>query len=93
MPPRRGTTTRTSLANAIATTPMTDAAIRPLIAKAWLMLWLNKKFKETLTSMAMEAKVLEVFERMETVFHISNCVVENQVKFATCTLLGAALTW
>ncbi|GKC25287.1 putative reverse transcriptase domain-containing protein [Tanacetum coccineum] len=33
------------------------------------------------------------FEIMETVFHISNCVVENQVKFATCSLLGAALTW
>ncbi|GJT40001.1 hypothetical protein Tco_0939866 [Tanacetum coccineum] len=26
------------------------------------------------------------FERMESVFHISNCTVENQVKFATCTL-------
>ncbi|GJU34346.1 putative reverse transcriptase domain-containing protein [Tanacetum coccineum] len=26
-------------------------------------------------------------------FHISNCVVENQVKFATCTFLGNALTW
>ncbi|GKF91481.1 hypothetical protein Tco_0275182, partial [Tanacetum coccineum] len=33
------------------------------------------------------------FKRMETVFHISNYAVENQVKFATCTLLGAALTW
>ncbi|GJW44843.1 hypothetical protein Tco_0073642 [Tanacetum coccineum] len=33
------------------------------------------------------------FERMETVFNISNCVVENQVKFATCTLHGVALTW
>ncbi|GJU06288.1 reverse transcriptase domain-containing protein [Tanacetum coccineum] len=33
------------------------------------------------------------FERMETVFRISNCTVENQVKFATCTLLGTALTW
>ncbi|GKF08231.1 hypothetical protein Tco_0042455 [Tanacetum coccineum] len=30
---------------------------------------------------------------MESVFHISNCVVENQVKFATCTFLGNALTW
>ncbi|GJT46772.1 putative reverse transcriptase domain-containing protein [Tanacetum coccineum] len=30
---------------------------------------------------------------METVFHISGCVVENQVKFSTCTLLGATLTW
>ncbi|GJY45280.1 reverse transcriptase domain-containing protein [Tanacetum coccineum] len=33
------------------------------------------------------------FERMETVFRISNCSVENQVKFSTCTLLAGALTW
>ncbi|GJT38471.1 putative reverse transcriptase domain-containing protein [Tanacetum coccineum] len=33
------------------------------------------------------------FERMETVFRISNCTMENQVKFATCTLMGMALTW
>ncbi|GJV50151.1 hypothetical protein Tco_1440363 [Tanacetum coccineum] len=28
------------------------------------------------------------FERMETVFRISNCSAENQIKFATCTLLA-----
>ncbi|GJS33742.1 hypothetical protein Tco_0532124 [Tanacetum coccineum] len=33
------------------------------------------------------------FERMETVFRISNCSVENQIKFSTCTLLAGALTW
>ncbi|GJV39081.1 putative reverse transcriptase domain-containing protein, partial [Tanacetum coccineum] len=33
------------------------------------------------------------FERMETIFLISNCHVENQVKFSTCTLLAGALTW
>ncbi|GJW33476.1 hypothetical protein Tco_0053508, partial [Tanacetum coccineum] len=33
------------------------------------------------------------FERMETVFRVSNCSVENQIKFSTCTLLGCALTW
>ncbi|GJW05139.1 hypothetical protein Tco_1563995 [Tanacetum coccineum] len=33
------------------------------------------------------------FEKIESVFHISNCAVENQVKFATCTFLGNALTW
>ncbi|GKE62896.1 reverse transcriptase domain-containing protein, partial [Tanacetum coccineum] len=33
------------------------------------------------------------FEIMETMFRISNCTMENQVKFATCTLLGGALTW
>nr|GFC48433.1 hypothetical protein [Tanacetum cinerariifolium] len=30
---------------------------------------------------------------MESVFNISGCAVENQVKFATCTLLDATLTW
>ncbi|GKC55159.1 hypothetical protein Tco_1077904 [Tanacetum coccineum] len=33
------------------------------------------------------------FEKMESVFHISNCAVENQVKFTTCTFIGNALTW
>ncbi|GJY30546.1 hypothetical protein Tco_0414041 [Tanacetum coccineum] len=32
-------------------------------------------------------------EKIELVFHISGCAINNQVKFATCTLLGAALTW
>nr|GEX89805.1 hypothetical protein [Tanacetum cinerariifolium] len=32
------------------------------------------------------------FEKMETVFHISNCQVKYQVKYATCTLLSIALT-
>nr|GEV16458.1 hypothetical protein [Tanacetum cinerariifolium] len=32
-------------------------------------------------------------KKMESVFHISSCAVDNQVKFATCTLLGDALTW
>ncbi|GJT86526.1 hypothetical protein Tco_1068243, partial [Tanacetum coccineum] len=31
-------------------------------------------------------------EKIELVFNISGCAIENQVKFATCTLLGAALT-
>nr|GFB24856.1 hypothetical protein [Tanacetum cinerariifolium] len=30
---------------------------------------------------------------MESVFHISKCAAENQVKFATCTLHSVALTW
>nr|GEV21285.1 reverse transcriptase domain-containing protein [Tanacetum cinerariifolium] len=32
-------------------------------------------------------------EKMESIFYISGCAVEKQVKFTTCTLLGAALTW
>nr|GFB81695.1 reverse transcriptase domain-containing protein [Tanacetum cinerariifolium] len=33
------------------------------------------------------------FERIEIVFRISNCTVENQIKFTTCTLLGSTQTW
>ncbi|GJX42020.1 putative reverse transcriptase domain-containing protein [Tanacetum coccineum] len=33
------------------------------------------------------------FEKMETVFHISNCPERYQVKYASCTLLNSALTW
>ncbi|GJW16283.1 hypothetical protein Tco_0020416 [Tanacetum coccineum] len=33
------------------------------------------------------------FEKMEIVFHISNCPERYQVKYATCTLLNSALTW
>ncbi|GJY83656.1 putative reverse transcriptase domain-containing protein [Tanacetum coccineum] len=32
-------------------------------------------------------------EKMETVFHISNCPERYQVKYDTCTLLDSALTW
>ncbi|GKB51306.1 putative reverse transcriptase domain-containing protein [Tanacetum coccineum] len=32
-------------------------------------------------------------EKMESVFNISGCAIENHVKFSPCTLLGAALTW
>ncbi|GJY38938.1 putative reverse transcriptase domain-containing protein [Tanacetum coccineum] len=37
--------------------------------------------------------VVEWFERMESVFRISHCSMENQIMFSTCTLLAGALTW
>nr|GFC87929.1 hypothetical protein [Tanacetum cinerariifolium] len=33
------------------------------------------------------------FEITESMFSISKCTAENQVKFASCTLIGSALTW
>nr|GFA16477.1 hypothetical protein [Tanacetum cinerariifolium] len=33
------------------------------------------------------------FEKMKSVFYISSCTVENQVKFANCAMLDATLTW
>ncbi|GJY68188.1 reverse transcriptase domain-containing protein [Tanacetum coccineum] len=38
-------------------------------------------------------KLIQWFEKMETVFSISNYSVENQIKFSTCTLLVGALMW
>ncbi|GJX79115.1 putative reverse transcriptase domain-containing protein, partial [Tanacetum coccineum] len=38
-------------------------------------------------------KLTQWIKKMEIVFRISNCSVENQIKFSTCTLLGNALTW
>nr|GEW12726.1 putative reverse transcriptase domain-containing protein [Tanacetum cinerariifolium] len=35
----------------------------------------------------------QTIEKMESVFNISGCAIENQVKCVTCTLLDAALTW
>nr|GEY51276.1 reverse transcriptase domain-containing protein [Tanacetum cinerariifolium] len=32
-------------------------------------------------------------KKIESIFHINSCAIDNQVKFAICTLLGAALTW
>ncbi|GKG16367.1 hypothetical protein Tco_0358690 [Tanacetum coccineum] len=40
-----------------------------------------------------ERRLTQWFENMESVFHISNCTVECQIKYATCTFLGSALTW
>nr|GEW81858.1 putative reverse transcriptase domain-containing protein [Tanacetum cinerariifolium] len=33
------------------------------------------------------------FEKMESVFNISNCTVACQVKYAACTMQGVTLTW
>ncbi|GKE03569.1 hypothetical protein Tco_1395587, partial [Tanacetum coccineum] len=38
-------------------------------------------------------RIDSMFGKMEIVFSISNCSVENQIKFSTCTLLGSGLTW
>nr|GEV57637.1 reverse transcriptase domain-containing protein [Tanacetum cinerariifolium] len=38
-------------------------------------------------------KLARWFEKMELVFHISNCPPKYQVKYASCTLQKGALTW
>ncbi|GJZ64112.1 reverse transcriptase domain-containing protein [Tanacetum coccineum] len=130
MPLRKGTRTRTTLATATATTLMTDAAIRALIARGMADALAKQEiqrntnlngdgsqgsgsgitrpvcpirectYSDFLKCQPLNFKgtegvvgLTQWFERMEFVFHISNCAVKNQVKFATCTLHGIALTW
>ncbi|GJU51777.1 reverse transcriptase domain-containing protein [Tanacetum coccineum] len=88
----------TNLAPATATTPMTDAAIRALIAQVRPTheCTYNDFLKcQPLNFNGTEGVVglTQWFKRIETLFHINNCIVKNQVKFTTCTLHSVALTW
>ncbi|GKB91821.1 hypothetical protein Tco_0964093 [Tanacetum coccineum] len=122
MPPKKRTTTTTT------TAPMTDVAIKALIAQGVADALVEIKAYRTSQngddshdsrtgSRRTERAALECtyknflkcqpfnfkgtegvvsltqwFEKMESVFHISNCTVPWKIKFATCTLLGSALT-
>ncbi|GJR80162.1 hypothetical protein Tco_0150947 [Tanacetum coccineum] len=130
MPLRKGTRTKTGPTTATTTTPMTDTAIRALIARGVADALAEQEIqrntnlngdgsqgsgsgimrpvrptRECTYSDFLKCQPLNFegtegvvgltqwFERIKIVFHISNCAVENQVKFATYTLLGVALTW
>ncbi|GJS16344.1 hypothetical protein Tco_0410816 [Tanacetum coccineum] len=89
-------------------TPMTDHAIKRLIAQgvadALAEYEANRgsgngddshdsRTRERRQGIEGVVGLTQWLEKMESVFHISNCTVANKVKFATCTLLGNALTW
>nr|GEV83121.1 reverse transcriptase domain-containing protein [Tanacetum cinerariifolium] len=64
------------------------------------MEWQRQSAEDLAVTQMMRIHTLEARARTDTVedvdsslFHISGCAIDNQVKFATCTLLGAALTW
>nr|GEW94066.1 reverse transcriptase domain-containing protein [Tanacetum cinerariifolium] len=83
MPPKRTSTTVRAVAAVVAATaPMTAAVKKVIKARVPLLL---RVLKEWLCC--------HNFENMESVFHISNYDVENQVKFAAFTFLGNVLAW
>nr|GEX29697.1 hypothetical protein [Tanacetum cinerariifolium] len=97
MAPKR-TTKSSPATKTTTTTPMTDAQLKALIdqgvADALAALDADRSRNgedndDSGTGVRRQAPLA----RMETVFCISNCIVENQIKFVTCTLLGSALTW
>ncbi|GJS72480.1 RNA-directed DNA polymerase, eukaryota [Tanacetum coccineum] len=98
MAPKRRATTTTTI-----TTPITDAQLKTLIAQGVADVLAEHDATRSRNGEDSHdsgtggtegvVELTQWFERMETVFRISNCIMENQIKFATCTLLGSALTW
>ncbi|GJY18135.1 putative reverse transcriptase domain-containing protein [Tanacetum coccineum] len=106
MPPRRSSATaRAAAATTEAATSMTvaagdgshnsDTGIRGTVRTPRECMYKDFLTCKPLTFKGTEGVVVlsQWFKKMESVFHISNCAVENQVKFATCTFLRNALTW
>ncbi|GKD15699.1 hypothetical protein Tco_1200106, partial [Tanacetum coccineum] len=54
---------------------------------------IEMEMEVTIQEVAVEGRCTLLFEKMESVIHISNYAIECQVKYATCTLLGGALKW
>ncbi|GJV78622.1 reverse transcriptase domain-containing protein [Tanacetum coccineum] len=94
MPPKR------------TTTPMFDAAIKALVARSVADALAEHKANRSRNGddnfesggggrrrTVPTTRKSRWFEKMESIFHISNCTVACQIKFAACTLLGSALTW
>ncbi|GJY30018.1 hypothetical protein Tco_0405785 [Tanacetum coccineum] len=72
---------------------MIDAAIRALISRGVDVVWRGHEILRTITS-KLFGEWKQGFELvLQDCFAYSNCAIENQVKFATCTLHGVALTW
>nr|GFC92875.1 hypothetical protein [Tanacetum cinerariifolium] len=105
MAPKRARTTRANpdpTRTTTTTEPITHEAINNLIAQRPRTISPTREctYKDYLNYGPLKFNGTEGvigltrwFERTESVSSISNCTAENQVKFASCTLIGSALTW
>nr|GEV45948.1 hypothetical protein [Tanacetum cinerariifolium] len=89
IPPKRTSAAARAAAAAAAAAPMTVVVVEQLI-EARVSATLDNN--ETLRNSTNNSDT-GIRGTMESIFHISNCAVENQVKFATCTFFRNALTW
>ncbi|GJZ41743.1 hypothetical protein Tco_0588629 [Tanacetum coccineum] len=85
------TTNTTSVTNAQLQTMINQGVTAALAARDANMNGVDNHNSGTGTEGVVE--LTQWIEKMETMFRISNCSVENQIKFFTCTLLENALTW
>ncbi|GJT84231.1 putative reverse transcriptase domain-containing protein [Tanacetum coccineum] len=100
MAPKRTTRARPAPETKTTTTSVTNTQLQAMIDQGVTATLAvrdaNRAGDDSHTSGTGTEGVIELtqrFERMETVFRISHCSVENQIKFSTCTLLASALTW
>ncbi|GKB89037.1 putative reverse transcriptase domain-containing protein [Tanacetum coccineum] len=103
MAPKKRTTRSSPATTTTTTTPMTDDQLKALITQGVSDVLVEHDATKSRngednhdSGTGGTEGVLELthwFERMETVFCISNCIMENHIKYATYTLLGSALTW
>ncbi|GKB19850.1 putative reverse transcriptase domain-containing protein, partial [Tanacetum coccineum] len=89
MAPKRATrSTPVTPAPTATTTTVTEAQLQALIDQG-----VAAAMAEAEASTEGVVGLTRWFEKMESVFSISNCTASCQVKFATCTLQDDALTW
>ncbi|GJQ99091.1 putative reverse transcriptase domain-containing protein [Tanacetum coccineum] len=97
MPPRRSSATARAAVVAAAAAPMTAAAVEQLIeARVYATIVNHETLQNSTNGQGDGSHNSDTGIRgtiRTPLFHISNYAVENQVKFATCTFLGNALTW
>ncbi|GJQ92803.1 putative reverse transcriptase domain-containing protein [Tanacetum coccineum] len=97
MPPRKAPRTRTTLATTTTTTTtMTDEQLKTLISQGVADVLAKCDVTRSRNDKDNHDSGMGVRRQAplsQTVFCISNCSAENQIKFSTCTLLGSALMW
>ncbi|GKA71116.1 reverse transcriptase domain-containing protein [Tanacetum coccineum] len=99
MASKKRTTRASPATTTTTTTPVTNAQLKALIdqgvADALVVRDADRSMNgdDSHNSGTGVRRQAPLVREMETVFRISNCTVENHIKFATCTLLGSALTW
>ncbi|GKD97178.1 putative reverse transcriptase domain-containing protein [Tanacetum coccineum] len=97
MPPKKRTTRATPAATpAPTTTTVTDAQLQALIDRGVTDALAERdasRSRDGDNSHGSGTGGRRQVEKMESVFLISNCTITSQVKYASCTLQGTALTW
>ncbi|GJW50444.1 reverse transcriptase domain-containing protein [Tanacetum coccineum] len=90
MAPKR-TTRSTPATTTTTTTPMTDAQLKALIDQGVANALVARDADRSRNGK--DSHDFRTDVRRQAPLARDNCTMENQIKFATCTLLGSALTW